>query len=184
MTGTASAPALIRSARLDLWCLTAAELASQTLSNRSFANPHGVFTGEDLPRTNRLADVEAYPENIRWYYRIMVDRERNIAVGSISFHGAPDERGMVEVGVGVAEAEQGNGYATEALSALWDWAATLPEVRVLRYTVSPGNAPSLAIIAKFGFPNIGTQIDDEDGPEFIFERSVAGYRALRGWAST
>lgn len=168
---------LIQSERLDLWCLTADELMSKSFIARSFENPHQVFTGEDLPRQNRVADVTAHPERIHWYYRIMVDRERNVAVGSISFHASPDERGMVEVGLGVAEPERGHGYATEALDALWTWVVNEPNVEFLRYTVSPTNAPSLAIIAKFGFPKVGEQMDVEDGLEWIFEREVSGFRS-------
>jgi len=163
---------------VDLYCLTQDELENKSLIGREFANLHGVFTGEDLPRANRVADVKEHPENIRWYYRIIVDRDRNLAVGSVSFHGAPNAQGMVEIGIGIASEEQGKGYAQEALRAMWDWAITEPNVRLLRYTVSPDNEPSIAIIKKFGFPQIGEQIDEEDGLELIFETHVRGYLDL------
>jgi RimJ/RimL family protein N-acetyltransferase len=171
---------LIQTPRLDLFCLRAEELFRlgndpEVFSDRSFDNPHQVLSGEDLPRANRVADVREKPENIRWYFRMIVDRERNIGVGSISFHGGPDERGMVEIGLGIAESEQGKGYATEALRGIWDWAAKLPEVKFLRYTVSPENLPSIAIITKFGVPLVGEQIDEEDGLELIYEISVEDY---------
>lgn len=167
---------LIATRRLDLYCLTAEELETKDLSGRSFENPHGVYSGEELPRTNRLADVQANPENIKWYYRMIVDRERNIAVGSVSFHAAPDERGMVEIGIGVAATERGNGFASEALTGMWDWAANQPDVKFLRYTVSPDNLESIAIIRNFGFPQVGEQDDPVDGLELIFEASVEHYK--------
>jgi RimJ/RimL family protein N-acetyltransferase len=171
---------LLRTARLDLYCLTAEELFDlgknpDVFSNREFTNPHQVLSGEDLPRANRVKDVQSNPENIRWYFRMIVDRARNLGVGSISFHGGPDERGMVEIGLGIAESEQGKGFAAEALRGMWDWAAHLPEVKFLRYTVDPNNEPSMAIIKKFGFPLIGEQIDPEDGLELIYEMSVDEY---------
>lgn len=162
--------------RLTLHCLSRGELESKSLSDRQFSNPHDVYTGENLPRTNRLADVQSHPDRIRWYYRIIVDRSRNLAVGSVSFHASPDERGMVEIGVGIAPQEQGKGFAQEALRAMWDWVIDEPGVRFLRYTVSPTNLPSMAIIEKFGFPLIGEQIDEEDGLELIYEISVDDYR--------
>ena len=108
---------LIKTQRLDLHCITAEELfaighSDDVFASRPFENPHRVISGEDLPRANRVKDVRERPENIRWYFRMIVDRERNISVGSVSFHGAPDERGMVEIGIGIADAEQGNGYAS------------------------------------------------------------------------
>lgn len=171
---------VISTQRLDLYCLTAQELFGlgsdeKIFAHRTFLNPHEVLTGEDLPRTNRVADVREHPENIKWYYRMIVDRERNTAVGSVSFHAAPDARGMVEIGIGIAAAEQGHGFASEALFGMWNWAAHQPDVKFLRYTVSPTNAPSMAIIKKFDFPQIGEQMDEEDGLELIFETTVADY---------
>ncbi|MEN9992512.1 MAG: hypothetical protein RLY83_82 [Actinomycetota bacterium] len=171
---------LFQTQRLDLYCLRAEELFAlgtndDVFASRSFENPHAVISGEVLPRANRVQDVRENPENIRWYYRMIVDRARNIAVGSVSFHGAPDERGMVEIGIGIAEAEQGNGFASEALFGMWNWAAHQPGVKFLRYTVSPTNTPSMSIIKKFDFPQIGEQIDEEDGLELIFETTVADY---------
>lgn len=172
---------VIPTQRLDLFCLTTEELfgigsSDDVFANRSFENPHGVISEEDLPRTNRVQDVRENPTHVRWYYRVIVDRGRNVAVGSVSFHGAPDERGMVEIGIGIAEPEQGNGFASEALFGMWNWAAHQPDVKFLRYTVSPDNAASMAIIKKFEFPQIGEQIDEEDGLELIFEISVDDYK--------
>jgi ribosomal-protein-alanine N-acetyltransferase len=171
---------ILRTQRLDLYCLTAEELFAigekdDVFAGRSFENPHGVITGEKLPRTNRVQDVREHPENIKWYYRMIVDRERNMAVGSVSFHGAPDERGMIEIGIGISPEEQGQGFASEALLGMWNWAAHQPGVKFLRYTVSPNNRPSIAIIKKFEFPQIGEQIDEEDGLELIFETTVEDY---------
>ena len=168
--------------RIDLQLLTPTELfaldnADDSLfERRQLKNPYGILTSENLPRANRVADVQANPANMRWYYRLIVVRDSATIVGSISFHGAPDEHGMVEIGLGIAPAEQGNGYATEALIGMWDWASQQSEVHTLRYTVSPDNAPSQAIIAKFPATHMGIQIDDEDGPEDIYELSVSSFR--------
>lgn len=171
---------LLKTQRLDLHCLTVEELfemgfKDNLFENRPFENPHQIITGEKLPRTNRVADVRERPENIKWYYRIIVDRERNLAVGSVSFHGAPNKDGMLEIGIGIAEPERGQGFASEALIGMWNWAANQPRVKLLRYTVSPSNAASMAIIKKFEFPKIGEQMDEEDGLELIFETTVEDY---------
>jgi len=44
------------------------------------------------------------------------------AIGSIGFHGPPDDRGRLEVGCRIHPAHRGQGYAAEALAALLDWA--------------------------------------------------------------
>jgi hypothetical protein len=43
--------------------------------------------------------------------------------------------------------------------------------------VASSNAPSQAIIRKLGFPLVGEQVDEVDGPEDIFELDVEEYRA-------
>jgi RimJ/RimL family protein N-acetyltransferase len=175
--------------RLDLHLLTPAELfalddADDSLfERRGLRNPHGILTSENLPRANRVADVQQNPGNMRWYYRLIVVRETRTIVGSISFHGAPDANGMVEIGLGIAPEQQGRGYATEALIGMWDWAALQPDVKTLRYTVSPDNVASQKIIAKFPAPHMGVQIDDEDGPEDIYEIPIDAYRAWRASAN-
>jgi [ribosomal protein S5]-alanine N-acetyltransferase len=95
----------------------------------------------------------------------------------ISFHAPPDDRGMIEVGFGIDVEYQNQGYGTEALAAMFDFAAREPEVQVLRYTVSASNIPSMKVITKFGFRHVGQQIDEEDGPEEIFEISAKEYLA-------
>jgi RimJ/RimL family protein N-acetyltransferase len=172
--------------RIDLHLLTPSELfaldeADDALfDRRGLKNPHGILTSENLPRANRVADVQAHPANMRWYYRLIVIRETATIVGSISFHGPPDENGMIEVGLGIAPSEQRKGFATEALTGMWTWASQQPDVNIFRYTVSPENAPSQAIIAKFPAAHTGVQIDDEDGPEDIYEMSVP---AFKSWLS-
>jgi len=65
------------------------------------------------------------------------------------------------------------GYARAALTALLHRASLEPSVTVVRATISPDNLPSRALIAQFGFVEVGEQWDDEDGLETIFELPLA-----------
>ncbi len=56
------------------------------------------------------------------------------------------------------------------LAELISWASRAEGVRVIRASVRPDNAASLATIAHFGFVAIGEQWDEEDGLELVFER--------------
>jgi RimJ/RimL family protein N-acetyltransferase len=53
-------------------------------------------------------------------------------------------------------------------------------VKTLRYTVSPDNLASIAVINYFGFEYKGQQIDEEDGPENIYEMSARDFMARWG----
>ncbi len=82
-------------------------------------------------------------------------------VGSCSFKTAP-EKGRVEIGYGVAESARSAGAATAAVHILvakaWDAGAT----EVLAETL-PDNYPSIRVVEKAGFENIGSRVDAEDG---------------------
>ena len=69
-----------------------------------------------------LERVRANPDERLWGDRLMVTREggRRL-VGSVVFHGAPDADGVVEVGYGVEESSQGQGFGSEATCAMDFW---------------------------------------------------------------
>jgi RimJ/RimL family protein N-acetyltransferase len=115
-------------------------------------------------------------ENNKWLFRNMFLKNTDERVGQMSFHLPPNDEGMIEVGLDVEEKYRGNGFAKEALLAFWLWACEQPEVKVLRYTVSATNHPSMRIIQRFGFTHVGQQIDEEDGPEEIFEMSTEVFK--------
>ncbi|MET7450740.1 GNAT family N-acetyltransferase [Streptomyces sp. NPDC005574] len=86
---------------------------------------------------------------------VLVRREDGRAVGGMGFHGAPDEDGRAEIGYDLAESVRGNGYATEALRALADWALARDDVPSLFATVDRDNPPSQAVLGRAGFVRVG-----------------------------
>lgn len=120
----------------------------------------------------RLAQVEADPSVRQWLGRLMLlddeDGERR-AIGTIGFHGAPDELGRLEVGYRVEAPYRRHGYAREALRAMFDWASETHGIHRFIASVSPTNAPSLRLIDGFGFVETGSHMDEIDGLEIEFE---------------
>jgi RimJ/RimL family protein N-acetyltransferase len=82
---------------------------------------------------------------------VLVRAEDGRAVGAMGFHGVPDEEGRVEIGYDLAEAARGQGYATEALRALSQWALARDDVRTLIAKIDLDNAPSRAVVTRAGF---------------------------------
>lgn len=171
---------VIHCERLDLHHLAADDLftLSSDPENKSiyldngYRNPHRVLMDGPSPVRWRLPQVLADASVNKWFIRWMVERDSKVIVGSLSFHGPPDERGMLEIGLGVHEKFQRQGYAREALIGMWMWASEQPGVKVFRYTVDPNNEPSVGLVRGLGFTHVGQQIDEEDGPEDIYEMSV------------
>lgn len=144
--------------------------------DRGFTNPLRHLVDDPGPLPYRIPRVAEDPGAAPYLLRLAVHRQRRVVIGSAGFHARPDGDGMIEIGLGIEPPERGQGYAQEVLRGMWAWVVSMPEVRTLRYTVSPSNDPSQAIIRKFGFAYRGQQIDDEDGPEDIFEISAEDYR--------
>lgn len=122
----------------------------------------------------RVHQVRQDPESAPWLVRAVVAVPDGVVVGHAGFHGPPDERGMVEIGYTTLPAFRRRGYARAAAQELLRYAAASPTVRVVRASISPDNAASLAVIRGFGFVQVGEQWDEEDGLELVYERELRG----------
>jgi RimJ/RimL family protein N-acetyltransferase len=124
----------------------------------------------------RVEQMRKDPDVQRWLVRALVLREEGTMIGHAGFHGSPGTQGLaagkVELGYTVFPAYRGRGYATEAAQALMGWAES-QGIHDYVASVSPENAPSLAIVRKLGFVQTGDQWDEEDGLELVFELSRA-----------
>ena len=169
----------IRTPRLELVSMTAAcmrALAGHDLATASREAGAIVPPGLDEDLVDflryRLAQVDADPSVRQWLGRLMVLTdalgERRV-VGTIGFHGPPDDQGRLEVGYRVEASYRRQGYAREAVRAMFDWAASAHGVHRFLASVSPANEPSLQLIAGFGFRRTGWHVDDIDGLELEFE---------------
>jgi ribosomal-protein-alanine N-acetyltransferase len=170
----------IRSPRLDIVSLSPTVLQALLDGRRaeaeaelSFPLPAG-WPDRDVRALLRLRleQMTRDPEAREWLLRALVRRRDGKMVGHAGFHGPPGTGGLApgkaELGYTVFPTFRGHGYATEAAIALMEWA----ESRGIRHfvaSVSPGNAPSLAIVRKLGFVQTGRQWDEEDGLELVFE---------------
>jgi RimJ/RimL family protein N-acetyltransferase len=174
----------ISAERLDLPSLAADQLQALleghvAMVERSIgaAIPHEWLEQSHGLMALRKRQMQEDPGVQRWLLRpIVLRRGEHRVIGTINFHGPPDERGMVEVGYSLLPEYRGRGYAIEAVRALFDWAELDPLVRVFRASVAPDNERSLHLIAKLGFVQVGEQIDPEDGLELVFEKP-----ARAGW---
>jgi RimJ/RimL family protein N-acetyltransferase len=176
---------LIQTDRLDLHHISSEDLIdlfenrddTNALSGKAFSNPLRVLIDFQGPLAWRVPQVKINPEVNKWFVRWAVLRSTQEVIGSSSFHGAPDENGMMEIGLGVETAFQRQGFGREILQGMWGWVVNEPGVKTLRYTVSPTNMASIALINSLGFENIGEQLDEIDGPESIYEMSADQYRS-------
>jgi len=90
-------------------------------------------------------------ENYIWYtnWQIVLKSE-NISIGSACFMRCPNESGEVEVGYGINAKYQNNGYMTEALKSMCNWALNQPNVVCVIAETEKGNIPSHRTLQKTG----------------------------------
>lgn len=86
---------------------------------------------------------------------MIVEKEEKLVIGDIGFHGRPDDEGVVEVGFGLVQSHWGNGYGTEALSAILGWACKQDQVSAVKAGCLLTNQASAALLRKAGFSETG-----------------------------
>jgi RimJ/RimL family protein N-acetyltransferase len=129
--------------------------------------------GERYVFAMRRDQIRRDPSEQPWLLRGIVSRESPpVAIGQIGFHEAPGEDGIVEIGYMVHPEYRRRGYAEEATRAMIGWASEQPGVRGIRASVSPDNEPSLQLVKKLGFMQTGSQMDEIDGLELVFDLPV------------
>jgi [ribosomal protein S5]-alanine N-acetyltransferase len=127
----------------------------------------------------RLRQTKEDPSRGPWFARAIVLPERGrLMIGHIGFHGPPGvnarrDPDAVEIGYTVFPEHRRQGYATEAVQALLG-AAEAQGIRRFVASVGPENEPSLAIVRRLGFVEVGRHWDDEDGEELEFELISGG----------
>jgi len=127
----------------------------------------------------RIPIARAQPETLPLLLRAMVLRaDPEVVVGRLGFHRPADDDGMLEIGYEVFPAHRRQGYAREAVLSMFDWARRDPAVHRFRASVSPENLPSRNLVTGLGFIEVGSQWDEEDGEETIFERAAGEISSL------
>ena len=174
--------AVVQSRRLDLVSMSP-EFLSASLDGRreEAARLLGATLPTDWPGARaerslrrRLEQLARAPTEQPWLLRGMVLREDPIRplVGYINFHAPPGSEGWVEIGYTVLPDHRRRGYAQESVEAMFDWATRNHAIQRFRASVSPNNHASLGLVRKLRFREIGSQWDEEDGVELVFELEV------------
>ena len=123
-------------------------------------------TDEELRKAYQemLDGYLAHPEQGEWYAIWLVTRHDGVQVGDLSFKGL-NEDGSVEIGYGIIDEFQGQGYATEAVKAAVNWALKQAGVLRVEAETEPDNKASQRVLAKCGFVPSG--IIGEEGPRYV-----------------
>jgi [ribosomal protein S5]-alanine N-acetyltransferase len=128
----------------------------------------------------RLKQIHDNPNYEPWCIRAIQLRDSGEVIGKINCHDEPAPylwNGIttisMELGYRIFTPWQRQGFATEAVTGYCSWAASLG-VESLVLSISPNNTASVRLAQKLSAIQIGSQIDDIDGPEDIYFVSING----------
>lgn len=88
----------------------------------------------------------------------VIRRADDAVIGDVGFMGPPDETGAVSVGCAITEDARGQGYGTEALRALLDWARGQSGLTCVLADTTRSNVAGQRLLERVGLHRIG-----EDG---------------------
>jgi RimJ/RimL family protein N-acetyltransferase len=117
-----------------------------------------------------LAAIRADPAKRLWGDTLLLSRtgERRV-IGSVIFHGFPDD-GIAEVGYGVEEGSQDQGYATEGTAACVAWALEQPGIVAVCAVTFPWHRASLRVIEKVGMTLVNTREHETLGEMLVYQK--------------
>ena len=146
---------MIRTERLTIYPASREQMETMIASEQE----------EELKKayTEMLEGCLRHPDQWDWYAIWMIEKTDGTHIGDLCFKGLRED-GIAEIGYGILEEHQGQGYATEAVQAACHWAFLHPDVRSLEAETDAENAASQRVLEKCGFRPNGTF--GEEGPRF------------------
>jgi RimJ/RimL family protein N-acetyltransferase len=123
--------------------------------------------GDEIPFY--VTRLQAKPSEAVWISWLISVQATRVAVGVGGLGGGPGREGLFTIGYSVYPAHRGQGYATEAMERLLEWAFSQPQASIARATIPPWNAPSIRVAEKLGMTRCGVAEDREVGEVLVYE---------------
>lgn len=113
----------------------------QAYSNQYKMGPHIEMHLEELKN-----DIESKG----WGVWFVVHSDSNLVIGDVGFKGKPNEQKVVGIGYGIHPDYQNNGFATEAINGLKEWAFASNQVEKIVAECFKDNIASISVLEKIG----------------------------------
>lgn len=120
----------------------------------------------------KMAHIEQ--ARLAWYtYWLLLIRDVSFGAGLAGFKGFPDQNGQVEIGYGIDPDYQRQGYMTEAVQCLINWAFEEPTcLSVVARDTKKWNVASQRVLAQ-----VGMQVYEESEDDFCLRVERTDFRA-------
>ena len=169
---------MIETERLTLIPLTLSQLYLHIKNNYQLEETIGLQKGHRVVSEPVLSIITYFiiprlqdPELDPLYHTMWmaIDRQKKQFVAEAKFKGEPDETGTIEIGYGTYPALHRQGYMTEMVGGLVNWAGQQPEVYRIVADTEAENVASQKVLSKAGF-RLFDQIENMLWWEYLFDR--------------
>ena len=146
---------VIETKRLNIRPLTCKELEAYAKDLMGADSPDDVAMAEAI--CNDLLPCLSDHRNHPLFYTMWIMTLQNTPTqaGALCFHGAPDTKGVVEIGYGTEQEFRNKGLMTEAVAAMIEWMRTCPAIKTVVANTTPDNPASVRVLEKNGFNKKG-----------------------------
>jgi RimJ/RimL family protein N-acetyltransferase len=156
---------VLHTARLDLVLLEPVEARALVDGEHDYGHSWaaGYPLGSSLLRAELTiaAARQKCPLGAFGTYQV-IRRADHQVIGDVGFMGPPDDTGAVNVGCAITDDARRQGYATEALAAVLEWASRQPGLTCVIADTTRSNLASQRLLERVGLHRVG-----EDG-ELIY----------------
>ena len=117
-----------------------------------------------------LADLDArVGETFSPASWLIVENEEVVGLCSIL---RPPDGGEIAIGYGIAPSRRGRGIAGRAVGEVVAWARVSARVQAITAETGTANIASQRVLIRNCFTQVGTRLDDEDGPLLCWRRGT------------
>jgi [ribosomal protein S5]-alanine N-acetyltransferase len=159
----------IRTKRLQLVAATMESLEAEAHDHQTLARLLDADVPSWPPPLNDDASLKylrdhltARPDSVGWvaWYFIRAEPPApRVVIGNGGFKGPPSNDGIVEIGYSLFPEFHHQGYATEAVTGLVQWAFANRAVRRVTAQTLPGHRASIAVLERAGFASMPQPIE-------------------------
>lgn len=149
---------MIQTERLNIRPLSYYELLSRVYSHFGHVKTH---KDAEKVREYTLDPMKDKTESEQLFYTFWIGCDKGIEVLECGFLRPPTQHGVIEIWVMVRDEFQGNGYGTEAVNGLKNWASINKQVKHICAEVAKDNIASEKMLKKNGFKLI-TEVNNQN----------------------
>lgn len=129
---------------------------------------------KELSEAQELIDFYTSPEPRGQHRWILVRKSDGAKIGTCGFHCWKLEQHSIETGYDLKKEYWGNGYMTEAMEAIVDFAEDVMDVRSIDAHIAVQNEKSSSLVKKLGFEFLGKtenyNFHGEDYLHYVFTK--------------